>query len=140
MQSFEIKTHRPGATYTQPHFFILNKGLNSGRPLNTPCPNCFVVTTASTQERNHLFYLAMMLQMAKCFEYYLRGSVIPFIVIADCKKLLLSHGTQTGPQLDKTIQAVQAITQKEEALKQTLQKIKALKQAYILSCLNSRKT
>ena len=28
----KIKTHKQGKMYNQPHFFILNKGLNSGKP------------------------------------------------------------------------------------------------------------
>lgn len=45
MKTFRIKTHRASLTYSEPHFFILNKGLNSGKPLNNPCPNCFVCIT-----------------------------------------------------------------------------------------------
>ena len=38
-------------------FFILNKGLNSGKPLLKPCPNCFIITTANEQEKEFLFWL-----------------------------------------------------------------------------------
>lgn len=38
MKTLLLKTHRPTTTYTKPHFFILNKGLNSGKPLKAPLP------------------------------------------------------------------------------------------------------
>lgn len=63
MSTFELKTHQVGRTYSNPHFFILNKGLNSGKPLTNPCPNCFVVTTSTEEEKNTLFHISMMLQI-----------------------------------------------------------------------------
>ena len=91
MQTFEIKTHRSGRTYLKPHFFILNKGLNSGKPMTTPCPNCFVVSTDTTEQKEALFHLSMMLLESKCYRIYLKGSVIPFIYINDVKKLLKNN-------------------------------------------------
>jgi len=35
------KTHKKGNVYKSTHFFILNKGLNSGKPLNEPCAYIF---------------------------------------------------------------------------------------------------
>ena len=31
MSTLQIKTHQTGRTYSKPHFFILNKGLNYGK-------------------------------------------------------------------------------------------------------------
>ena len=44
MSNFKMITYRPEGVYKDPHFFILNKGLNSGKPLKKPCPNCFVIS------------------------------------------------------------------------------------------------
>lgn len=88
MLNFEIKTHRVGITYKKPHFFILNKGLNSGKSLQKPCPNCYVITTESETDKNTLFHLSMMLQIAGFYEPSLKGSVIPFITIKDCLNTL----------------------------------------------------
>lgn len=38
-----IKTHKMNRTYHGNHFFVLSKGNNAGRPMDKPCPNCFVV-------------------------------------------------------------------------------------------------
>jgi len=91
MQTFEVKTHRTGRTYNKPHFFILNKGLNSGKPMTAPCPNCFVVSTETTEQKEALFHLSMMLLENKCYRNYLKGSVKPFIYIDDVKKLLQNN-------------------------------------------------
>ena len=88
MSNFEIKTHRSGKTYNTPHFFILSKGLNSGKPLDKPCPNCFVITTAAEPTRESLYYLCLSLKTGQYFSYYLKGSVIPFISISDAKKVI----------------------------------------------------
>ena len=53
MSTFEIKTHQIGRTYSNPHFFILNKGLNSGKPLTLPCPNCFVIISKNEADKKH---------------------------------------------------------------------------------------
>ena len=87
MSTFELKTHKSGRTYSNPHFFILNKGLNSGKPLSNPCPNCFVVNY-NKEGKNTLFHLSMMLQIGGFYAYYLKGSVIPFISIDDCRNTL----------------------------------------------------
>ena len=88
MSTFQIKTHQPGRTYAKPHFYILNKGLNSGKPLDKPCPNCFVITTTTRAERESLYYLCLSLKVGQFFAYYLKGSVIPFIGISDAKKVI----------------------------------------------------
>jgi hypothetical protein len=91
MQTFEIKTHQRGKTYSKHHFFILNKGLNSGKPMTAPCANCFVVSTETIEQKEALFHLSMMLLESKCYRIYLKGTVIPFIYVEDVKKLLKNN-------------------------------------------------
>ena len=134
MSNFEIKTHRSGITYNKPHFFILNKGLNSGKPMRNPCPNCFVITAATEDEKQTLFYLCMSLKIGRYFAYYLKGSVIPFITINDCSKVLknaFSDNVSNAKKLQKHISTINQIEKKEELLKQNLESIKQLKVAFI---------
>ncbi|UKM63889.1 hypothetical protein GSB9_00435 [Flavobacteriaceae bacterium GSB9] len=141
MQTFEMKTHRSGRTYTQPHFFILNKGLNSGKPLKTACPNCFVVTTPTTADKETIFMLCMMLQIAGFYTYYLKGSVIPFISINDCLQVLkqgLDNSTRQDQDLKKQVEILSAINQKQIQLQSTLSKLTDLKKAYIQAYFKSR--
>jgi hypothetical protein len=88
MQALTIKSHRVGTEYSQPHLFILNKGNNSGKPLNQACPNCFVCLLDSTEEREQLFWLLYGLWRSNSFYQHLRGSVIPFIVKNDLKSCI----------------------------------------------------
>ena len=43
MTNFIIKTHRVGTIYSKPHLFLLNKGMNSGKPQKEPFTNSFVI-------------------------------------------------------------------------------------------------
>ncbi len=136
MSNFEIKTHQIGRIYNKPHFFILSKGLNSGKPMEEPCPNCFVITAATSEQRETLFYLCMSLKIGRYFEYYLKGSLIPFITINDCfqvlKSAFLNHSKDDN-SLQKHIQTINQIQQKENLLKQQIEIVKELKVAFIQS-------
>ena len=59
--------------------------------MTDPCPNCFVVSTETTEQKEALFHLSMMLLESKCYRIYLKGSVIPFIYIDDVRKLLKNN-------------------------------------------------
>ena len=136
MLYFEIKTHQDGKYYDKPHFFILSKGLNSGKPLENPCPNCFVITTTTEEDKNTLFHLSMMLQIGGCYAFYLVGSVIPFLRIKDCRDVLKS-GLDNIPKCNKIFQkqikTVMLISQKEKELKHTIKKVSELKIALVKS-------
>ena len=136
---FEIKTHRVGITYAKPHFFILNKGLNSGKPLEEPCFNCYVIMTKSQVECDTLYHLSMMLLIGGFYKRKLKGSVIPFITINDCSKTL-KEGLFSVVEVKKHIELVQLITQEENRITQKLEKIRELKQAYIQSCFSNGKS
>jgi len=134
MSNFEIKTHSVGRTYTTPHFFILNKGLNSGKPMDQPCPNCFVITTNSEKTRESLFYLCLSLKIGRYFGYYLKGSVIPFICISDTKKVI-NEALQNNQeqQWQMKVEKLKKINAFEENLQQQLKTISQLKIALLRS-------
>jgi hypothetical protein len=114
----------------------LNKGLNSGKPLRKPCPNCFVITAASEEQIQTLFYMCLSLKIGRYFEYYLKGSVILFITINDCFKVLKTayfDNSEKAAALQKHIQIMNQIEEREENLKQNLEAIKKLKVAFIHS-------
>ncbi|WP_289044101.1 hypothetical protein [uncultured Olleya sp.] len=136
MSTFKLKTHRAGKTYSNPHFFILNKGLNSGKPLLKSCANCFVVTTTTEEVKHTLFHLSMMLQIGGFYAYYLKGSVIPFISIDDCRNTLKNSFTSlinNEFQLQKHINIVSVISKKEAELQKVISKMADLKVSYIQS-------
>ena len=130
--SYEIKTHKIGRTYHQPHFYILNKGLNSGRPMNEPCPNCYVVTTDTIEERESLFYLSLSLKEGRYFSYFLRGSVILFIAIDDTRKVLnTAIRNYEQQQWELKVQKLKQIIIYEENLKNQLTVVAQLKLALL---------
>jgi len=134
MSTYEIKTHRSGRTYNTPHFFILNKGLNSGKPLEQPCPNCFVITTSTKKQRESLFYLCLSLKIGKYFAYYLKGSVIPFICITDTRAVI-KNALQNYEQMqwESKVEKLKKITAFEENLQLQLSTISKLKIALLRS-------
>jgi hypothetical protein len=99
MKSYSIKTHQLGNSYQQPHFFILNKGLNSGKPLKHPCPNCFVCLASNDEENEFLYWLSFGLWKSKSFHILLKGSVIPFVTIHETRKLIRESSTKASSKV-----------------------------------------
>jgi len=132
MPNFEIRTHLTGRMYSGPHFFILSKGLNSGRPMTEPCPNCFVITASSEDLRESLFYMCLALKAGMYFSFYLKGSVIPFICITDARTVI-KNALQNNKQQawDQKIQKLQKIEAFETNLKLQLKTISELKIALL---------
>lgn len=88
MIDFKLLSYRNGINSDLPHFFILNKGYNSGKPLTEPCPNCFILILNNEEIKNQVFWILYSLWKAKYWHYHLIGSVIPFIRISEFKKEL----------------------------------------------------
>ncbi len=123
MQSPNIKTHRIGATYAKPHFFILNKGNNSGKPLTAPCPNCFVIQLQNDAEMDQYFWLLNGLWKSKAFYSFLKGSVIPFVTLKDVKSCILQGfqaATSNPTDFQKSVASLKSLEALEKQFKQNL--------------------
>ena len=88
MLNFIIKTHRVGTIYSKPHLFILNKGMNSGKPQKEPFTNSFVILFQNEQDSDDIFHIAFSLWKTKYWHQLLCGSVIPFLRLPDFKREL----------------------------------------------------
>ncbi len=88
MFNFQIKTYREGLNPSKPHFYILSRGNNTGKPLETPCTNCFLVETETEEARNFHYWLSYALWQTDYFRPYLIGSVIPFIHTKTMRNIL----------------------------------------------------
>ena len=86
MPNFFIKTHRKDTLYAKPHLFILNKGMNSGKPQKTPFTNSFVVIFQNEVDCESIYFVAYSLWKTKFWVQYLVGSVIPFLRLPDFSK------------------------------------------------------
>ena len=134
MSTFSIKSHRSGVDYSMPHFFILNKGNNSGKPLLAPCPNCFVIIAENQEQSDQLRTLCYALWQCRAFEQYLHGSVIPFITIRSFRSILafkIPIIEQYAADFAKTVQALKLLEEREQNLKKTLRAVSEYKQAFV---------
>ncbi len=88
MLQYNLTTFNPDKEYAGFHFYILNKGLNSGKPLLDPCPNCCVCQCSNEEEQLELYWLLFGLWQGKAFQINLTGSVIPFIRMKELKEII----------------------------------------------------
>ena len=101
------------------NFYIQSKGNYSGRPLRKPIPNCFAVFTNNPLA----FEIVYCLFKGKLFEYYIIGSVIPFIRITAVKKILEKYiKVEFCEEKLKTIQSIdQILLIKNEQIKNLME-------------------
>jgi len=130
MCTFILKSYRQGAVYNMPHFFILNKGNNSGKPLLSPCPNCFVIQFKCEEEKEQIYWLLYSLWQSKAFYPLLRGSVIPFVVLRDVKSCLLdglNKVAENPAQFEKAVTALRSLEAMEKKFRQNLKLVQDAK-------------
>ncbi|MFC2186867.1 DUF6943 family protein [Fulvivirgaceae bacterium LMO-SS25] len=138
MHTFHIKTYRKGFTSSKPHFFVLSKGLNAGKPLETPCPNCFAIITESEEARNFYFWLSYGLGQAQAFTPHLTGSVIPFIRIGDVRVALLAgqaKALKDRRKYLKSLALLQDFEKKAKILQKQVELVKQVKRAIMFRIL-----
>ena len=131
MCTFILKSYNHKSVIGKPHFFILNKGNNSGKPLLAPCPNCFVIQFQSEEEKEQIYWLSYGLWQSKAFYPLLRGSVIPFVVLRDVKSCLLdglNKANENPAQFEKAVEALRSLEALEKNYKQNLLLIANAKQ------------
>ena len=137
---FTLKSYNPKSEISKPHFFILCKGNNSGKPLLTPCPNCFNIEFQTETDKDQVYWLLFCLWQSNAFYPYLRGSVIPFIILRDVKSCLnenLNRAVNNPAKFQKMVDSFQAINKVENQLKQNLKAIEKAKKNdnVLLYCL-----
>lgn len=134
MKAVKIITYNPKNQKSDFEFYALSKGLNSGKPLDVPCPNCFVISCRNAEEKDFYSSLLFGLWKAKTFHQFLIGSVIPYIRIGDFKNFVAeqaSHLQKKEPAFKNDIRKVKALEQKEKQMYEQLLLISELKRIYI---------
>lgn len=130
MCTYSLKCYNQKKEVRNPHFFILNKGNNSGKPLLSSCPNCFVIQFQSEMEKEQIYWLLYSLWQSKAFYPYLRDSVIPFVVLRDVKECLADaiEKMEANPgQFQKVVEVLQSLEIMEKKFKQNLKLIQQAK-------------
>ena len=123
MPNFIIKTHQKNTTYTGNQIFILNKGMNSGKPQKEPFTNSFVMIFPNEEEAETVYWLAYSLWKSNFWHQFLIGSVIPFLRINDFKKdfnFKVNEMMQEHELHQKQIKALRLLEQKEDQLQQNI--------------------
>lgn len=127
-----IKTHTQRHTATAHEFYILSKGRNSGRPMATPCPNCFVCVCCSMEEREFYYWLLFALWQAKYWHQFLTGSVIEFLRLPDLREQLQKHQqTATKPGFSAAVKKAGEMAALEKSLLKQLQLVREMRVAIL---------
>ena len=124
-----IKCHKIGNNYATPHLFILSKGANAGKPLKTPCPNCFVLVTKTEQEADFYYWLAYGLWQGQFFRPFLTGSVISFIRIQDVINVITEASEKANLKPNEFQNAIVLLNTFDQHLANTLKQIQLIKEA-----------
>ncbi|MEQ1588045.1 MAG: hypothetical protein ABL895_19345 [Cyclobacteriaceae bacterium] len=124
-----IKTHMLNHTYMGHHFFVLSKGNNAGRPLDLPCPNCFVVITKCPQQKQLLYWLCYGLWQCGYFQPYLCGSVIPFLRLPELKSIMCDTYAQIENRKTEFEKAVDTLNKLLHIQQNISQQLKLIQQA-----------
>jgi hypothetical protein len=135
MPNFIIKTHQENAVYRANQIFILNKGMNSGKPQNEPFTNSFVILFQNDEDAETVYWLAYSLWKAKFWHQSLLGSVIPFLRITDFKKDFISKVNEMLQEHElhkKQIQALRLLEQKEDQLNKNIVLISEMRRVILL--------
>lgn len=134
----QIKTYKGKRIGTEHFFFILNKGNNSGKPMETSCPNCFVCFCNSEEEKQTLYWLFYGLWQGQFFQPFITGSVIPYIRVNDLKAVInmaLEKNELNPEQFAKNIAVMQALENKGNQNAEQIQLIKQAKKSLMYQVL-----
>lgn len=134
MLNFIIKTHQKNTSYTKPHLFILNKGMNSGKPQKDPFTNSFVVIFQNEEDCESIYFVAYSLWKTKFWHPHLVGSVIPFLRLPDFSKefnLKASLMMQEYEEHQKNVAALKLLQRKEKQYKEDMMLINDIRRAIL---------
>ncbi len=115
-----VRTYNANRVYSNLPLYILSKGMNAGKPMLQPCPNCFVMDFKSDEERMNVYWICYGLWETRHFRKFLVGSVIEFIRIkefsSEIVRILESQSAQRMKTHIKTLHQIQANLSKQKVL------------------------
>jgi hypothetical protein len=134
MLKFIIKTHKKEAIYTKPHLFLLNKGMNSGKPQIEPFTNSFVIIFENESDFDTINLTAYALWKTKFWHQFLRGSVIPFLSLYDIRKefsMKVNQEIKDHEEHVKSVQALKLLEQSEKRFHENLNLINDMRRVIL---------
>ena len=134
MLKFIIKTHRKDTIYTKPHLFLLNKGMNSGKPQKEPFTNSFVIIFENEEDFDTINLTAYALWKTKFWHQFLKGSVIPFLSLQDIRKefsMKVNQEIKDHEQHVKSVEALKLLEQSEKRFHENLNLINDMRRVIL---------
>jgi hypothetical protein len=134
MLKFIIKTHKKGTIYTKPHLFLLNKGMNSGKPQKEPFTNSFVIIFENEEDFDTINLTAYALWKTKFWHQFLKGSVIPFLSLNDIRKefsIQVNQEVKDHKEHLKNVQALKLLEQSEKRFLENLNLINDMRRVIL---------
>jgi hypothetical protein len=134
MLNFIIKTHKVGTIYTKPHLFVLNKGMNSGKPQKEPFTNSFVIIFQNEDDCESVFFIAYSLWQTKFWHPFLVGSVIPFLRLPDFKNEFIPKASLMMAEHEehkKNVAALKLLEQKEKQFHENINLINDMRRVIL---------
>ena len=139
MLNFIIKTHRKDTVYTKPHLFVLNKGMNSGKPQKEPFTNSFVIIFENESDFDNINLTAYALWKTKFWHKFLCGSVIPFLRLNDVRKEFSNKVNQEIKDHEehlKNLQTLKLLEQSEKRFNKNLNLINDMRKVILYRYCN----
>jgi hypothetical protein len=139
MLKFIIKTHKKGIIYTKPHLFLLNKGMNSGKPQKEPFTNSFVIIFENESDFDTINLTAYALWKTKFWHQFLKGSVIPFLSLQDIRKefsMKVNQEIKDHEEHVKSVQALKLLEQSEKRFHENLNLINDMRRVILYRYCN----
>jgi hypothetical protein len=134
MPNFIIKTHQKDTHYSKPYLFILNKGLNSGKPQKEPFTNSFVVIFQNEEDCENIYFVAYSLWKTKFWHPHLVGSVIPFLRLQNFSKEFNGKASlmmQEHEEHLKQVASLKLLEQKEKQFHQNINLINDMRRVIL---------
>ena len=139
MLKFIIKTHKRDAIYTKPHLFLLNKGMNSGKPQKEPFTNSFVIIFENESDFDTINLTAYALWKTKFWHQFLKGSVIPFLSLQDIRKeftMKVNQEIKDHEEHVKNVETLKLLEQSEKRFHENLNLINDMRKVILYRYCN----
>ena len=134
-----IKAHKTGVLYGNPHYFVLNKGMNSGKPQKEPFTNSFVIIFENESDFDTINLTAYALWKTKFWHQFLRGSVIPFLNLHDIRKefsIKVNQEIKDHEEHLKNVQTLKLLEQSEKRFNENLNLINDMRKVILYRYCN----
>ena len=138
---FKVITFNPQNAVPEHSLFVLSKGLHSGKIVETPTVNCFVVSFKSLDHLAQAKVVINALYHGKRVQELLVGSVITYIRIDEYKVMLRSEFSKVDLSNEKTkkaIASVEKMAELQKSYRQNLLLIRDVQRLLYLHILRSK--